>query len=1059
MNNHPHLVSALNPLLLCLGLIMSVTVLGQEKKPGDMIWEFHVDNIMNSPAIGSNGTIYVGSGDGNLYAINPNGKRKWKFKAGRAAEFGPTVGSDGTVYVGSGRTVYAISPNGTKKWQFETESSLGNEGAPAIGIDGTVYIHTWGNSGRSHFHTLNRDGSQRGHRSVFLEGGFAPSIGIDGTIYIPQRSRHINIQRPNEYQKWEVAGSNINLTPLAIGSDGTVYVGTSEKKVYALDRNTGAKKWVFLANGWSNYCPVIGSDGTVFVVSGKTVCAINGATGSKKWDSVIGDYMLSSPVIGNDGTIYVVSRDKKIHALAGNTGEKQWEVNTRAIPERSPVIGSDGTLYVGLGNSLLALKTSSTGLANSPWPMLRRNARRTGFALDYDSTNPDIFIGGIYANGKKVDKTESTTVEFRSTFQEGEIFYTLDGTKPTFTSTPYSAPFQLTESSTIRVIAYSSDFIESVEAEPATLRILPTYFLTISGAGGGTVTIDPPDGPYLEGTEVTLTATPEGEWDFIGWSGDFTSSDATITVTMNGPKTLKATFGTNVTVNGIGGGKVIQTPPNPVPYGSTVSFRAVPDDGNYFFRWAGEKKGSGNPTQLQIIKPNSVVSALFAVPTPGDRIWEIQIGDKFQSSPAIGSNGTIYVGSRATKSTGLYAINPNGTKKWEFEIGRSFESSPTVSDDGTIYFCSHNKLYALNTDGTNKWEIETDSSCWGSPALGKDGTIYISIKASNSEWWEGKIYAISPDGTIKWGFQPQKSTMISSPSIGTDGTIYVGSSEYRVYALNPNGTIKWHFQTLGITSPPSIGIDGTVYVGSNHVSHEVYAIHSNGTLKWKHSAENGVSAPTIGNDGILYVNSSSLSSTINPGNVFAISPEGIKKWTFKASMPVRSSPAIGNDGTLYFGLSGHQSIGDAAKVYAVNPDGTKQWEFETGHDISSAPAIGNNGILYVTSRDGKLYAIKTSSTGPADSPWPMFGQNAQRTGRAPSPVSDALQITIPNKTASPFTISFTTAEGSTYVFQASGDLKNWSKVEEVNGTGGEVKVTDRREALFKKQYYRVKLAE
>ena len=59
----------------------------------------------------------------------------------------------------------------------------------------------------------------------------------------------------------------------------------------------------------------------------------------------------------------------------------------------------------------------------------------------------------------------------------------------------------------------------------------------------------------------------------------------------------------------------------------------------------------------------------------------------------------------------------------------------------------------------------------------------------------------------------------------------------------------------------------------------------------------------------------------------------------------------------------------------------------------------------------------------------------------------------------PFTVSFTTAEGSTYVFQASGDLKNWSRVEEVNGTGGEVKVTDWREAIFQKQYYRVKLVE
>jgi hypothetical protein len=89
----------------------------------------------------------------------------------------------------------------------------------------------------------------------------------------------------------------------------------------------------------------------------------------------------------------------------------------------------------------------------------------------------------------------------------------------------------------------------------------------------------------------------------------------------------------------------------------------------------------------------------------------------------------------------------------------------------------------------------------------------------------------------------------------------------------------------------------------------------------------------------------------------------------------------------------------------------------------------------------------------------MFGQNAQGTGIAPAPAADVLQTIIPNKTALPFTVSFTSAEGSTYVFQASGDLKNWSKVEEVNGTGGEVKITDLREAIFQKQYYRVKLVE
>ena len=55
------------------------------------------------------------------------------------------------------------------------------------------------------------------------------------------------------------------------------------------------------------------------------------------------------------------------------------------------------------------------------------------------------------------------------------------------------------------------------------------------------------------------------------------------------------------------------------------------------------------------------------------------------------------------------------------------------------------------------------------------------------------------------------------------------------------------------------------------------------------------------------------------------------------------------------------------------------WKFETGGMVVSSPAIGPDGTVYVGSN--KLYAIKTDSKGPAKSPWPMFGQNAQHTGR------------------------------------------------------------------------------
>jgi len=74
----------------------------------------------------------------------------------------------------------------------------------------------------------------------------------------------------------------------------------------------------------------------------------------------------------------------------------------------------------------------------------------------------------------------------------------------------------------------------------------------------------------------------------------------------------------------------------------------------------------------------------------------------------------------------------------------------------------------------------------------------------------------------------------------------------------------------------------------------------------------------------------------------------------------------------------------SSKTSAQKP-GTVLWEFETGFlgAVRSSPAIGADGTVYVGSDDNKLYALKTNSKGPAKSPWPMRGQNARHTGRAP----------------------------------------------------------------------------
>jgi hypothetical protein len=72
-----------------------------------------------------------------------------------------------------------------------------------------------------------------------------------------------------------------------------------------------------------------------------------------------------------------------------------------------------------------------------------------------------------------------------------------------------------------------------------------------------------------------------------------------------------------------------------------------------------------------------------------------------------------------------------------------------------------------------------------------------------------------------------------------------------------------------------------------------------------------------------------------------------------------------------------------------------------------------------------------------------------------------LKINTFSKSDSPFTISFESKAGATYVIEVTHDLKQWSEIGEVQGTGSSVKFTDPRLPIvpFKRNYFRVKLVE
>ncbi len=88
------------------------------------------------------GTIYVGSADKNLYAINPDGSEKWHVTLGDAIGAPPVLSADETVYVGcNDGKLYAVNSEGAVDWEFATGGAIYATAAIAGEAEGgVVYV-------------------------------------------------------------------------------------------------------------------------------------------------------------------------------------------------------------------------------------------------------------------------------------------------------------------------------------------------------------------------------------------------------------------------------------------------------------------------------------------------------------------------------------------------------------------------------------------------------------------------------------------------------------------------------------------------------------------------------------------------------------------------------------------------------------------------------------------------------------------------------------------------------------------------------------------------------
>lgn len=345
-------------------------------------------DVDSSPAVvGSR--LYVGSDDGNLYAIDAaTGNILWTFNnqsttgAWDSSPTVATVGGQTVIFAGNdNKDLYAVRDDGTapfKLWGYATGGKV--KSSPVVTTIAGTQVVIFGSEDGTLYALVASTGAAYtgwGGPGKYTPGGAAfdasPAI-LGQTIFIGdtanKRLYAVNLGNGVKLWNFTTTGSIFSSPAVAnvvVGGVSTdlVFFGSDDNKLYALVAASGTPQWSFAAGGKIDSSPAIAvipnpplacaPGPTVAVIFGSAdnnLYAVRATDGTPCWTfpSTGAEPFSSSPTVSGQ-TVYVGSDDNNVYAVDINTGSWRWSYPALAhVGDASvapnPVI-SGTTLYVG----------------------------------------------------------------------------------------------------------------------------------------------------------------------------------------------------------------------------------------------------------------------------------------------------------------------------------------------------------------------------------------------------------------------------------------------------------------------------------------------------------------------------------------------------------------------------------------------------------------------------------------------------------------------------------------------------------------------------------------
>jgi len=311
-------------------------------------WKFATgDRIVSSP-VWSEGAIFFGGDDGNIYAVDAaTGRQLWKRATGGPAPSTPAV-ADGAVYaVSYDGKLYALdAKTGAVRWKFTT-------------------------GGERRFEAKNLHGMQPKNQTIAdpYDTFLSSPVVAQGAVYFGSGDGNLYaVDAATGELRWKFqTGDVVHASPAY--ADGVLFFGSWDSYFYAVDAATGKEKWRFHGGEDPAIHNQVGFQSSPAVVNGVvyTGCrdaqlyALDAATGKEKWrfDNAL-SWVISSPAV-SDGKVFFATSDSSLyHVVDAATGKPVLKQQDKSFMFSSPSIAGD-VVFIGVLNGTLQARDLKTG--------------------------------------------------------------------------------------------------------------------------------------------------------------------------------------------------------------------------------------------------------------------------------------------------------------------------------------------------------------------------------------------------------------------------------------------------------------------------------------------------------------------------------------------------------------------------------------------------------------------------------------------------------------------------------------------------------------------------